>query len=198
MMFRLTLLLSVTLFGAMLIGGRDFGQMRPGLAEAKAEARAEEEQTLTSARPARPADAVEIENLVTAAFTPDVAHPEEVALQEPVGGMTLRLPLVEPRVIEAVSAQAPAPDQKALQVSEPDATEVEPGQPPAERIWYVTASNVNVRAGPGTTHEVLGRLSRGEAATVVWADDTGWARIRIEGDGIEGYVFLDFLSEAAP
>jgi Bacterial SH3 domain len=195
-MFRLSLLLCATMFAAMLIGGRDFGQMRPGLkealAEAEAEARAEADvqSVLAEAEPVR--DVPQVENLVAASFAPQDALPVEAAPQEPVGALTLRLPLMQAQVAEPVMV---AIDDSATTATEEP---IEASEPAAERVFYVTATSVNVRSGPGTTHEVLGRLSRGEAATVVWTDDTGWAKIRIEGDGIEGFVSLDFLAPDAP
>jgi uncharacterized protein YgiM (DUF1202 family) len=65
-------------------------------------------------------------------------------------------------------------------------------------IWYVTADAVNVRAAPSTDSEVLGRLGSGEATLLVAAVDSDWAQIVIQGDGVEGYVALRFLSPNAP
>jgi uncharacterized protein YgiM (DUF1202 family) len=56
---------------------------------------------------------------------------------------------------------------------------------------------VNVRGGPSTQDAVVGRLTRGEAVMVVWVEDNGWARIRVEGDGIDGYMAMDFLTDTA-
>jgi uncharacterized protein YgiM (DUF1202 family) len=60
---------------------------------------------------------------------------------------------------------------------------------------YVSGRSVNVRGGPSTREAVVGRLTRGEAVTVVWVEDNGWARIRVEGDGIDGYMAMDFLTD---
>jgi uncharacterized protein YgiM (DUF1202 family) len=45
---------------------------------------------------------------------------------------------------------------------------------------------------------VAGRLTRGEAVTVVADAGDGWLRIRIEGDGLEGFVAARLLTETAP
>jgi uncharacterized protein YgiM (DUF1202 family) len=68
---------------------------------------------------------------------------------------------------------------------------------PAGRILYVAAKSVNVRSGPGKDHEVVERLLRGEAVLVVAEGEgpEGWSLIRIEGDGVEGYVAARLLSE---
>lgn len=70
-------------------------------------------------------------------------------------------------------------------------------QEPAIERRTVAGERVNLRAGPGTSHGVLGVLSRGEAAEVL-AVEGGWARIRIEGESgrSEGWMALSLLSEA--
>ena len=65
-------------------------------------------------------------------------------------------------------------------------------------IWYVNASSVNVRAAPSTEAEVVGRLGSGEATLLVQTVDDDWARIVIQGDGVEGFVALRYLSAEAP
>mgnify|MGYP000107740910 CR=1 FL=1 len=65
-------------------------------------------------------------------------------------------------------------------------------------IWYVNASSVNVRAEPSTEAEIVGRLASGEATLMVQAVDADWARIVIQGDGVEGFVALRYLSAEAP
>lgn len=66
------------------------------------------------------------------------------------------------------------------------------------RIWYVAADSVNVRAEPSTEAAILGKLSSGEELLLVAAVDDEWARIVIQGDGIEGYVASRFLTPVAP
>lgn len=84
-----------------------------------------------------------------------------------------------------VKPAAPAPPPAAL----PEAAEVAA----AATILYVDATRVNVREGPGRGHAVIGRLSRGEAVEVVAGDVDGWSLIRIEGDGLQGYVASQLL-----
>lgn len=61
----------------------------------------------------------------------------------------------------------------------------------------IHAKSANVRSGPGTRYDVVGKLNMGEAVTLVSQSDgaTGWSLIRIEGDGIEGYVANKLLTE---
>ena len=62
-------------------------------------------------------------------------------------------------------------------------------------IRTVDVSALNVRSGPSTSEPVLGRLLQSEIVEVLEESSDGWARIRIEGDGIEGWVASRFLSE---
>lgn len=65
------------------------------------------------------------------------------------------------------------------------------------KILFVTAGSANVRKGPGKDHAVVDRLSKGEAVLVVAEGEgpDGWSLIRIEGDGIEGYIASRLLGE---
>ena len=67
----------------------------------------------------------------------------------------------------------------------------------AGRILQVGARSANVRSGPGTDFDVVSRLTRGESVLVVAEGDgpDGWSLIRIEGDGVEGYIATRLLSE---
>jgi uncharacterized protein YgiM (DUF1202 family) len=76
--------------------------------------------------------------------------------------------------------------------------EVAPQPQTAGDVAYVAAASVNVREGPGTGNPVITKLTRGEAVLIVSTDDSGWARIRIEGDGLEGFMSLEYLSTNAP
>ena len=109
-------------------------------------------------------------------------------------------------VVETVAAK-PAPQEylPAQPVVQPVAQTVavtEPApvaEPAAETtlLRYVGANSVNVREGPGKSFAVLDTLKQGEALTVVSAEggEAGWSLIRIEGDGIEGYVATRLLTD---
>jgi len=64
-------------------------------------------------------------------------------------------------------------------------------------VFVVSGSRVNVRAGPSTQFGVVGQVIRGDLAMVVEETSNGWARIRIEGDGVEGYMSTRFLDPAS-
>lgn len=65
-------------------------------------------------------------------------------------------------------------------------------------VWYVTVKSVNVREGPSTDTAVVEKLARGEAVSVSFEEGSEWARVTIQGDGMEGYVALRLLSPDAP
>lgn len=115
--------------------------------------------------------------------------------------------MAQPKTTQVVMAQ---PEPEALATPQvqpvsfaPKLPLMTPQQPTSEsdeaagKILYVAAASANVREGPGKTHAVLGRLRRGEAVLLVAGGQQteGWSLIRIEGDGIEGYVASGLLRE---
>ena len=68
---------------------------------------------------------------------------------------------------------------------------------PGGQLLTVATTTANVRAGPGKSFGVVGSLARGEQVLVVAEENPvdGWSRVRLEGDGIEGYVATRLLSE---
>lgn len=192
-MLQLTLLLCSSLFLVMLLGGRDFGQLRPGLAQAEAEANA---APVTAEVPV-----VETVALVD-------APPAVVAAVVPKPVAALPPAVVAPVAVAAKATPAPVPETPENTVftlsnyADP-VPEAAPAAASAEtsaegEVWYVAGNSLNVRSGPSTNSDVVGKLTRGEATLVVWREGADWARIRIEGDGIEGYVAMRFLTAELP
>ncbi len=203
-MLRMTLLLCATMVGALLIMGEDRGQMRPGLAKAAAEgpAPAVDPQAQVAEAAPRPTPVVE------PAAEP-VAAAEALATAEVVAPEPERMAYVEPprevvrQVEEPIFTLSVLGNE--LVPGESSASATSPGVAPAASdvngggtIWYVNASSVNVRAEPSTQADVVGRLANGEAALMVSAVDDEWARIVIQGDGMEGFVALRYLTPEAP
>jgi uncharacterized protein YgiM (DUF1202 family) len=211
-MLRLTILLCFGMLVALFTLGEDRGQLRPGLAKADAEGRLDEVWAEAKAKPEpiAPPMAEPVAILTDIAPAPE---PEPVAAA-PVG-LVATGPVIEVEagreVVQAVEEPvfslssfgnelvpgedgAPIEEAIAEAVAEPVAEEA----PAAGTIWYVTADSVNVRAAPSTEAEVLGRLGNGEPALLVTAVDSDWARIVIQGDGVEGFVALRYLSPNSP
>jgi uncharacterized protein YgiM (DUF1202 family) len=177
-MLRLTVILCAAMFAALLIVGEDRGQLRPGLANADQDT--------------KPAVVAKVERVVEKAVEPQVAA---VAAKP------------KPAAEVVTAAFAPEPEREVVaEVEEVFTlsnlpTETPPAAPDAGvegQILYVTAESVNVREGPSTESAVLGKLGTGEAALVITDVDGEWARIVIQGDGMEGYVAMRFLSPETP
>lgn len=182
-MVRLLVLLCGGLFLTLLIAGRDTGQVRMGLtgahdlgltplaaAPVPAEAVSAPAAVATNAAAAVPRPQPN-NTAVPVAFSP---APAVAGLQD---GLTLALPLAAPATADPAAAPGPAS---------------------AGALAYVIGNNVNVREGPSARAAVLDRLSRGEAVSVLGASEPGWTLIRIEGDGVEGYIATRYLSARSP
>lgn len=59
---------------------------------------------------------------------------------------------------------------------------------------YVTAHVLNLRAGPSTQHEVLRKLLKDTAVTIL--EEGEWSKVVV--DGVEGYVYAGFLTDKKP
>jgi len=90
--------------------------------------------------------------------------------------------------------KVPEPIALARAVAQPVLMQGEPKL----NVQYVTAQRVNVRQGPSTEHPVLGKVVYDEAVQVLSDPAQEWVLVRIEGDGIEGYMSSKFLQETAP
>lgn len=172
-MIRWTIFLCVGLYLALQIGGEDRGQKRLGLVEAELEAAADAERLAAK----QLADATAANEVPSHSTVNRDAAVVNVAFSP------------SPTLI-TVAAKAD-PEETAAPV-EAAAGGV------LTQLMYVTGRSVNVRGGPSTRNPVVGKLGRGDAVSVVWVEENGWARIRVEGDGVDGYMALDFLTEQAP
>ena len=97
-----------------------------------------------------------------------------------------------------VTAASFAP-QAPLMIAPEPAVAVSSSPEPAldGQIFYIKSESANVREGPGKDHAVVERLPKGEAVLVLVNGEgpDGWSLIRIEGDGVEGYVASRLLAE---
>ncbi|MFK7875785.1 MAG: SH3 domain-containing protein [Paracoccaceae bacterium] len=86
-----------------------------------------------------------------------------------------------------------APVKVAAAVSEPreDVQEALPATLYTE-LREVSGARVNVRGGPGTTYNVVGRLVRGDRVEVLEDTGDGWVRFRAMDSDTSGWV-ADFL-----
>jgi hypothetical protein len=198
-MFKLTALLCAAMFAVFLIAGEDRGQLRPGLANA---ARVAVESPAPAADPAPIVVAAEPAAAApqpAADPAPDLAAadlaPADLApVETPVTVEPVTSPETETAIEETVFSLANYGDNPP---ADPATDPAAASSDNVVTVGYVDAEEVNVREGPGTDNPVLTRLNRGEAVTIVATDAaSGWARIRIEGDGIEGFMSMDYLAAA--
>jgi len=174
-MIRLMLLLSATMFLVLLIGGEDRGQLRHGLV-AQAPEISPTETDPTPAAAAAPAQG-------TAAPAPEANL---------VAFVPMSPPTPEPAVHRSTTTtplfQTTSPEPVAEPVSEPAPMP----------LLFVNSNAINVRQGPSTNFAVVGRLTRNESVLVVQPEENGWVRIRIEGDGVEGFVAARLMTDRDP
>ncbi|NEX45905.1 SH3 domain-containing protein [Pseudotabrizicola algicola] len=176
-MIRMLLLLCAGIYVTLQVGGQDRGQLRFGLMEA----------------PDKPAPFTPVDAAVTTSVAAAPAPVAAEAAVMPVVFAPAQAAAVTPVVAEAAEARLqPEPAVQRVQAEVPVAAQADSGA----AVMYVTGRSVNVRSGPSTRNAVVGRLTRGEAVTVVSDDGNGWARVRIEGDGIDGFMATSFLAES--
>ena len=170
-MFRYLFFFGAAFYLALLIGGEDRGQQRMGLAGAYA-------IPLAPPPPAEAApDPEPLSEATSVPMAPTVAPPADTLRVLPA---TTLAPLAD-----ALPDALPMPAD-AMQAVDPD---------PAFRI--ITADAANVRDGANRSAAIIGRLERGEIVQTV--DEVGdWVRIRIEGDGVEGFVHGSLISADTP
>ena len=207
-MLRMTLILCIGMYAALMIAGVDRGQLRPGLAEAAAKAARAGTSDVTAGVSVAVVAEVPMETVAAEPVVESAPVPEETvvaeAAPEPVVEPVAE-PLVEP--VRTVVTEVKEPIFSLAAVGN-EAVPAAPAEAPAAApevadggqgtIWYVNASSVNVRAEPSTEAEVVGKLGSGEATLMVQAVDDEWARIVIQGDGVEGFVAMRYLSAEAP
>lgn len=62
------------------------------------------------------------------------------------------------------------------------------------RTAFVTANRLNVRQGPSSQGTVMASLDKGEEVGIV-RTDRDWTLVRLEGDGVEGWVASSYLTQ---
>lgn len=95
------------------------------------------------------------------------------------------LPMAEVTPMPAVLEQASAP-------AEPSVAALD-----TLDLRSITAEAANIRDAASRSGAVIGRLQRGEVVQMV--ERVGdWVHVRIEGDGVEGFVHRSLISESSP
>jgi Bacterial SH3 domain len=195
-MGKLLVVLLLGLYLAFQLGGQDPSQLRPGLVNAGVD----------------PASLVIVEPVETRALTSAEIVPEPRTTPTEATIIAAKKPVApKAEIVQATFSPDPAPSAVTRQADKVFTLSVLPGQQkapaadvqtevatPAPDVWYVTGRSVNVRADPTTDAPIVGKLYRGDAALVLADNGAGWAQVTVEGDGVSGYVSMDFLSQSAP
>lgn len=103
-------------------------------------------------------------------------------------GGSILVPLVAIAVLTGATS--------ACRTAEPTpVSESEAAVPPGIEIFpleVVVATRLNVRAGPGAEHALVGKLPQGAQVRVLEQMD-GWKRIRPDSGGLEGWAAGEYL-----
>ena len=82
------------------------------------------------------------------------------------------------------------------QAAEPSVPVTGPADTQTSRpTWEVTGTRVNLRAGPGTAHQVVGQAQLGERMEPLGDTGGDWVQVR-RTDGQEAWIFAKFLDKA--
>lgn len=178
-MIRLVMLLCAGLYVSALVLGADHGQKRYGLLLAEAHPVV----PLVSAASAETVDAK------SAVFIP--AQPVRQVVAATASD-------VAPAAQAQVQPEQPAQLQTVSMDITPQAQPLPTPDISGGLLYTVAATQANVREGPSRSFAVVGSLTKGEQVLVVLESQPiqGWSRIRIEGDGIEGYISTKLLTRS--
>jgi uncharacterized protein YraI len=99
-------------------------------------------------------------------------------------------------VIQAAEPVSPTPETASETVSQaatpeasPAEATVEPTPEPAQLAQVQALSPMNVRAGPGTNHPIIGALQAGNSAAILAKNNSGdWWQINLP-DGASGWIY---------
>ncbi len=183
-MLRLVLLLCAGVFAALLLAGEDRGQLRPGLAAARADGRDVVVLTRQMSAPVTLSDRAVIDKTAAPVLPPVKAIAAAFTPAKPAPVPETRMPAP---VFTLSSLPGIGSDQASLPAAEPAV---------AGNLWRVDVTAVNVRSGPSPDTAVVEQLARGETLAIVGPTDGDWVEIRIEGDGVTGFVARRFLAPA--
>jgi uncharacterized protein YgiM (DUF1202 family) len=166
-MMKLLATLCLGLFLAMRIAGEDHGQTRFGLMPSTGKS----------------------STAVASLIAPAAAEPQQ---KLPVAAATPRVETDQPVLINA----AFAPDAPVMVAPTAVAPQAAAAPEVTGRIALVNTKRLNVRSGPGTDYAVVESLARGDSVLIVSEEEgpDAWAMIRIEGDGVEGFVASRLLT----
>lgn len=187
-MLKWLLGLGLFMYAFLMIAGTDGGQQRAGLREVpedqtsatRVSAPVTDEQALVTAAtelvPMLPAPPIRV-------MPPQPEAAPVAQVQAPAAQDARVQPLLDQSGTTAALTFAPAADTSVTE---------------GTTLRWVAVERANVRSAASKTAPVTARIEQGEAVAVLWIDPSGWARVRIEGDGIDGYVHQSLLTDLNP
>jgi uncharacterized protein YgiM (DUF1202 family) len=180
-MLKLLTVLCAGIFLTLLIAGEDKGQVRLGLNADVGKVEATPVRVAATSPAANAEKRVPMRDAVAQNATPTSAAPSG----EAVFTLSDFYPQADVPMLQ------PAPVQAAVQVapSEPE--------PAALPVMWVRATSANVRRAPTTSSAVVGNLRWGDAVSIIETGPDGWMRVRLEGDGVDGYMAARLLTDSA-
>lgn len=192
-MLRLLILFGITFYGVMIVFGEDQGQLRAGLRDAPM-------ATGPAAAPVVVADSAEAQPAAPSVAVPDQAQrilpmPQDNAATQP-SPMPTAVELAEQALLQTASIPIEIETETVTEAVTGTVTETD--LPATATLRWVAVESANVRAQPGRYGAIAGRVERNDVVQVLWMEDNGWARIRMEGDGADGFVFGDLLTDVEP
>lgn len=167
----------VGVFLVLLIAGRDTEQGRLAAAAAAPDAgritekAARSVNQLTSLLDSPAVETQEAPMIIRASATQEIVTPAS-ATTAPAPRIRMPGPALSPSPEHRVKAEASAGDGA---------------------LYVVETNRLNVRSGPSTGNPVIDSIERGEEVLVISDSSARWVRIRIEGDGVEGWVARSLL-----
>lgn len=107
-------------------------------------------------------------------------------------------PAVAPAPVTVVApAPVPAPEAAAAAPAAP-ATKPAPAETASggdADLLKVTASALNMREGPSSSHPVVAGLVRGAVAEVIGETQGGWVQVRLKGSQKTGWLFTRYVEK---
>lgn len=190
-MLRLLVLLGISFYAVLAVFGEDQGQLRMGLRDAETAPGVQSPPPAPVVLVAAPAETAPSET------TPSDTAPADASTAVPHQALRVLAPpsettlavLTEDAAAEAVLQTASIPAETV---------EEEPALAPNVSLRWVAVDSANVRARPGRNGAIAGRVERDEAVEVLWVEPSGWVRIRVQGDGVDGFVFGNLLTDVDP
>lgn len=191
------ILLSFAFMGVVfyeLSGGKDFdpealriSRMDPVTEQALPKVRVAEATQETAPAPQQPVDTASSAVVTRASFdlnTLDTA--EKLAAVQPEVRATAVQPIQEEQtlILPSLVTQAKVETEAVVVDNTAPVT--------AADIRAVTGNRVNMRGGPGTNFDVVGKLTRGQEVEILSDPGTGWVKLRPMDGGSVGWM-ADFL-----